>query len=100
MPRSDVLAFLRAQGLKGLLAAIAHGPDMFAVSKSAFRTRVSQIAPLSIFVFNAPYYKLQEMYLSKVADHLRWRKSMDSIFSRMLVSKDADITWTEKKSSI
>lgn len=83
MPRKAMLLHFRRAKISGILDALDQGPSKFGVSASAFRSRLVEIAPMSIFCFtkNKTGFSRNEIYLSDDIETF-WKKEFNKILSQ------------------
>jgi hypothetical protein len=83
MPRAVVVEYLRNARLSGLVDALVVGPDLFDVSTPAFRQRVTEVAPISIFGFRRSKGKLEIDFNFADERGSPWRAEYDELRREM-----------------
>ncbi|WP_084558280.1 ImmA/IrrE family metallo-endopeptidase [Mesorhizobium sp. LNJC394B00] len=85
MPRDALLDYLRSAKLKGLLDAVGCGPTLFGVSNAAFRSRIAEISPTSIYGFfpTDRRSRRDSMYLSEKKE-THWKPAYNEMLQKLL----------------
>lgn len=89
MPKELMLGYLRTAKLSGIVDAVSLGPRSFSVSEAAFRGRVVELTPSSIFGFyiTQKINRRDSFYLSK-DKNTYWREEYNKLLYRGLADKE------------
>jgi hypothetical protein len=92
LPKAWVIRYLRSLSLNQFIEGILRGPAIFDVSNQAFRFRVAEIAPLSIFVLarTRNELRLQESFQSSIVQ-LTWKPAFLDLIER----QRSEFTWEQ-----
>jgi hypothetical protein len=86
MPEKLMKEHLRSRGLRGLNTTINQGPEKFLVSRAAFSTRATEVAPLSLFFFSIKGNMIvnRDYYLSSKDHTLRWTERLNDLLRELI----------------